>query len=132
MTFFFLSPPRSSVYYVCNAGSWGTGELKKLLAAETGLQPAEQRLVFRGKERDDGEYLDTCGVKDRSKVSLVQDPISIERRLVEMRRNAKIQTVQRAVSGVAAEVDKLADQVIPSSIQCHRSAPPVILTFRGG
>ncbi|XP_030468579.2 BAG family molecular chaperone regulator 2-like [Syzygium oleosum] len=106
------------------------GELKKLLAAETGLQPAEQRLVFRGKERDDGEYLDTCGVKDRSKVSLVQDPISIERRLVEMRRNAKIQTVHRAVSGVAAEVDKLADQVsaIDKSIAKGNKVPEVQIT----
>ncbi|KAK9267810.1 hypothetical protein L1049_010246 [Liquidambar formosana] len=44
------------------------GELKKLLTAETGLQPGEQTLIFRGKDRENGEYLDMCGVKDRSKV----------------------------------------------------------------
>ncbi|XP_030515033.1 BAG family molecular chaperone regulator 2-like [Rhodamnia argentea] len=106
------------------------GELKKLLAAETGLQAGEQRLVFRGKERDDGEYLDSCGVKDRSKVNLIQDPISIERRLVEMRRNAKIQTVRRAISDVAAEVDKLADQVsaIEKSIAKGNKVPDVQIT----
>ncbi|KAF8030742.1 hypothetical protein BT93_D0049 [Corymbia citriodora subsp. variegata] len=120
-----------AIRYEISVNSQATfGELKKLLAAETGLQAAEQRLVFRGKERDDGEYLDTCGVKDRSKVNLVQDPISIERRLVEMRRNARIQTVHRAVSGVAAEVDKLADQVsaMEKSIAKGNKVPEVQIT----
>ncbi|KAJ4824242.1 hypothetical protein Tsubulata_018063 [Turnera subulata] len=87
------------------------GEVKKLLAAETGLQPEEQRLMYRGKERENGEYLDICGVKDRSKVILIQDPISIEKRYMEMRKNARIQSVHRAISAVSMEVDKLADQV---------------------
>lgn len=88
------------------------GELKKLLTAETGLQPAEQRLIFRGKERENGEYLDTCGVKDRSKVILIDDPESKERRMVEMRRKAKIETIQRLIDDVSTEVDKLAEQVV--------------------
>ncbi|XP_010941523.2 BAG family molecular chaperone regulator 1 isoform X2 [Elaeis guineensis] len=87
------------------------GEVKKLLTAETGLQPGEQRLMYRGKERRDGEYLDLCGVKNLSKVVLVQDPTSLERRYVEMRRIAGIQSAQRAISDVSFEVDKLADQV---------------------
>ncbi|CAA3033122.1 BAG family molecular chaperone regulator 2-like [Olea europaea var. sylvestris] len=87
------------------------GELKKLLTAETGLQPGEQRIIFRGKERENGEYLDICGVKDRSKVILIEDPESIERRFIEMRRNAKIQTVHRLINDVSEEVDKLAKQV---------------------
>ncbi|XP_010909200.1 BAG family molecular chaperone regulator 1 [Elaeis guineensis] len=87
------------------------GELKKLLTAETGLQPGEQRLMYRGKERGDGEFLDLCGVKDRSKVVLIQDPTSLERRRVEMWRNARIQSVHQAISDVSLEVDKLADQV---------------------
>lgn len=85
--------------------------MKKLLTAETGLQPGEQRIIFRGKERENGEYLDTCGVKDRSKVILIEDPESIERRFIEMRRNAKIQTVHRLINDVSEEVDKLAEQV---------------------
>ncbi|KAK9093311.1 hypothetical protein Syun_028222 [Stephania yunnanensis] len=36
------------------------GEMKKLLTGETGLQPTEQRLLFRGKERENGDYLDMC------------------------------------------------------------------------
>lgn len=88
-----------------------TGEVKKVLTAETGLQPDEQRVMFRGKERENGHYLDMCGVKDRSKLVLTQDPSSIERRFIEMRRNAKIQNAYRAISDVSMEVDKLVDQV---------------------
>ncbi|KAG6642067.1 hypothetical protein CIPAW_09G117900 [Carya illinoinensis] len=87
------------------------GEVKKLLTGETGLQPGEQRVIFRGKERENGEYLDICGVKDRSKLILMEDPSSIERRFIETRRNAKIQSAHRAISDVSVEVDKLAEQV---------------------
>ncbi|KAL3615205.1 hypothetical protein CASFOL_040866 [Castilleja foliolosa] len=106
------------VRYQISASSLSTfGELKKLLTAETGLQPGEQRLIFRGKERENGEYLDTCGVKDRSKVVLIEDPESKERRMIEMRRNAKIQAVHQLIDDVAMEVDKLAEQTIyPGSV----------------
>ncbi|KAI9122452.1 hypothetical protein K1719_006292 [Acacia pycnantha] len=87
------------------------GEVKKMLTEQTRLQPGEQRLVFRGKERENGEYLDMCGVKDRSKIVLIQDPASIERRFLEMRRNAKIQSAHRAISDVSTEVNKLTEQV---------------------
>ncbi|KAL0321390.1 UNVERIFIED_CONTAM: BAG family molecular chaperone regulator 2 [Sesamum radiatum] len=98
--------------YQISANSQSTfGELKKLLAAETGLEPGEQRLIFRGKERENGEYLDTCGVKDRAKVVLIEDPESKERRLIEMRRNAKIQAIHRLIDDVSTEVDRLAEQV---------------------
>lgn len=92
------------------------GELKKLLAVETGLEPGEQRLIFRGKDRENGEYLDTCGVKDRSKVILIEDPESKERRLIEMRRNAKIQAIHRLIDDVSAEVDRLAEQVSQNAL----------------
>lgn len=87
------------------------GELKKLLAGETDLQPGDMKLSFRGKERENGEYLDMSGVKDGSKVILMEDPQSKERRFIEMRKNAKIQSVHRAISDVSMEVDKLAEQV---------------------
>ncbi|GFS36422.1 hypothetical protein Acr_00g0045840 [Actinidia rufa] len=92
------------------------GELKKLLTVETGLQPAEQRLIFRGKERENGEYLDIGGVKDRSKVILIEDPSTKEKRIMEMRRNAKIQTTHRKINDVSMEVDKLADQVSETNV----------------
>ncbi|XP_030481201.1 BAG family molecular chaperone regulator 3 isoform X1 [Cannabis sativa] len=87
------------------------GEVKKLVSAESGLEPGEQKLIFRGKERENGEYLDTCGVKDGSKVILIEDPTSIEKRFIERRKNAKIQTVHRAISDVSMEIDKYAEQV---------------------
>ncbi|XP_062161502.1 BAG family molecular chaperone regulator 3-like [Alnus glutinosa] len=106
------------------------GEVKKLLTAETGLQPDEQRVIFRGKERENGEYLDMCGLKDRSKVILMQDPSSIERRVIQMRRNAKIQSAHRAISDVSMEVDKLAEQVsaIEKSITNGVKVPEVQIT----
>ncbi|KAK1304517.1 BAG family molecular chaperone regulator 3 [Acorus calamus] len=87
------------------------GELKKVLAAETGLEAGEQRLLFRGKERENRHYLDLCGVKNRSKIVLQEDPLSKERRFIEMRRNAKIQTTHRAFDDISSDVDKLTDQV---------------------
>ncbi|URE03578.1 BAG domain [Musa troglodytarum] len=81
------------------------GELKKLLTAEKGLQPAYQRLLYKGKERWDGEFIEVCSFKNRA-----EDPSSLERRYVEMRKNAKIQGAQRAISAVSMEVDKMADQ----------------------
>eukprot|EP01018_Ginkgo_biloba_P009889 Gb_09360 [translate_table: standard] len=87
------------------------GELKKLLASETGLGPQEQRLMFRGKERDSSDYLDTVGVKDKSKIVLIEDPASRERKYIEMKRNAIIERACKAIAEVRTEVDKLAGKV---------------------
>ncbi|KAK9936870.1 hypothetical protein M0R45_013692 [Rubus argutus] len=117
--------------YEISASAQSTfGELKKVLTAETGLQPGDQRLIFRGKERENGEYLDMCGVKDRSKVMLIEDPASIENRANQMRRNMKIQTAHRAISDVCLEVDKLAEQVsaIEKSISIGVKVPEVQIT----
>ncbi|GAB4848042.1 hypothetical protein Ancab_002702 [Ancistrocladus abbreviatus] len=57
------------------------GELKMLLSLVTGLEPKEQRLLFRGKEREDSEYLHMVGVKDKDKVLLLQDPAIKESKL---------------------------------------------------
>ncbi|KAL6967709.1 hypothetical protein U1Q18_033517 [Sarracenia purpurea var. burkii] len=51
------------------------GDLKKVLAPETGLEPKEQRLLFRGKAKDDEEFLHIVGLTDLSKVIiLLEDP----------------------------------------------------------
>ncbi|XP_007041104.2 PREDICTED: BAG family molecular chaperone regulator 3 [Theobroma cacao] len=120
-----------AVRYEISVNSQATfGEVKKLLRAETGLQAGEQRVIFKGKERENGEYLDICGVKDRSKVILMEDPASIERRFIEMRRNAKIQSAHRAINDVSMEVDQLADQVsaIEKSISGGVKVPEVQVT----
>ncbi|XP_022726468.1 BAG family molecular chaperone regulator 1-like [Durio zibethinus] len=101
-----------AMHYKISVNSKATfGEVKKLLTAETGLQAGEQTVIFKGKERENGAYLDICGVKDRSKLILMEDPASIERRFIEMRRNAKIQRANRAINHVSLELDKLAEEV---------------------
>ncbi|KAJ0980735.1 hypothetical protein J5N97_008990 [Dioscorea zingiberensis] len=120
----------SSRYEVSVPAQATFGELKKLLATETGLQPAEQRLLHRGKERGNSEFLDACGVKDRSKLVLTEDPSSLERRYIAMRRNAKIQSTRRAIFTMSIEVNKLADQVaaIEKSISDGNKVPEIQIT----
>ncbi|XP_062224823.1 BAG family molecular chaperone regulator 1-like [Phragmites australis] len=50
------------------------GELKVVLSMVTGLEPQEQRLLFRGKEREDSDHLHMVGVRDKDKVLLLEDP----------------------------------------------------------
>ncbi|EOY34551.1 hypothetical protein QUC31_018398 [Theobroma cacao] len=88
------------------------GDLKRVLAQETGLEPKEQRLLFQGKEKDDEECLHMVGVKDMSKVVLLEDPASKERKLDEMKRNQSILKAYEEVAKVRAEVDKLSEKVI--------------------
>lgn len=88
------------------------GDLKKLLVQDTGLQPNEQRLLFRGKQKDDSEWLHVSGVKDKAKIILVEDPASRERRLEEMRKQEQIARACKAIAVVRSEVDKLAGQIL--------------------
>lgn len=87
------------------------GDLKKILAQETGLEPKEQRLLFRGKEKEDDECLHMVGVKDMSKVVLLEDPASKERKLEEMKQNRGILKAYEEVAKVRSEVDKLSEKV---------------------
>ncbi|KAJ0083375.1 hypothetical protein Patl1_31060 [Pistacia atlantica] len=87
------------------------GDLKRVLAQETGLEPKEQRLLFKGKEKDDEECLHMVGVKDMSKVILFEDPASKERKLEEMNRNHGILKAYEDVAKVRMEVDKLSEKV---------------------
>ncbi|KAH7851340.1 hypothetical protein Vadar_010101 [Vaccinium darrowii] len=58
------------------------GELKMTLSMVTNLEPKEQRLLFKGKEREDSEYLHMVGVRDKDKVLLLEDPAIKERKLL--------------------------------------------------
>lgn len=101
-----------STYHEIHISSQATfGELKKLLAGTTGLHHEDQKLLFKDKERSSKSFLDTAGVKDRSKIVLVEDPISQEKRLLEMRRNAKMERASKTISEISLEVDRLAGQV---------------------
>ncbi|MBA0852538.1 hypothetical protein Goshw_006592 [Gossypium schwendimanii] len=87
------------------------GDLKKVLVQETGLEPKEQRLLFQGKEKDDEECLHMVGVKAMSKVVLLEDPASKERKLEEMKRNQSVLKACEEVAKVRAEVVQLSDKV---------------------
>ncbi|KAF7819484.1 BAG family molecular chaperone regulator 2-like [Senna tora] len=58
------------------------GELKMILSLVTSLEPREQRILFRGKERDDEEYLHMVGVRDNDKVLLLEDPAIKEKKML--------------------------------------------------
>lgn len=82
-----------------------------MLTGPTGLHHQDQKLLFKNKERDSNAYLDISGVKDRSKIVLMEDPISQEKRFLEMRRNAKMEKASKSISEISLEVDKLGSQV---------------------
>ncbi|KAE9622244.1 putative BAG domain-containing protein [Lupinus albus] len=86
-------------------------DVKKLLSHKTGLRSDEQRLFFKGKEKDDEDHLHMEGVKNNSKLLLLEDASSKERKLEEIRKHNKMLKAFEAVAGVRAEVDKLSDWV---------------------
>ncbi|WCJ36592.1 BAG family molecular chaperone regulator 2 [Euphorbia peplus] len=101
-----------STYHELHINSQATfGELKKLLSGPTGLHHQDQKLLFKDKERDSKAYLDTSGVKDKSKIVLVEDPISQEKRYLEMRKNATMEKAAKSISEISLQVDSLAAQV---------------------
>lgn len=87
------------------------GELKKLLAARTGLHPLDQKITFKDRERDSAAFLDMSGVKNRSKMAVVEDPAAQAKRLLEVRRAVKMERATKSISQIRLEVDKLAFQV---------------------
>ncbi|CAL1378675.1 unnamed protein product [Linum trigynum] len=60
------------------------GELKMIIEQRTGLECGRQKLLFRGKEKEDGEYLHDAGVKDNAKILVLEEPVSAEKELPEM------------------------------------------------
>lgn len=90
-----------------------TGDIKNAVVQKTGLEAKDQRLLFRGKEKEDEEHLHIAGVKDRSKILLLENPASKERKLEEIRKNNEISKACEAVAGVRGEVDKLSERVSP-------------------
>ncbi|KAF5762570.1 putative BAG domain superfamily, molecular chaperone regulator BAG [Helianthus annuus] len=69
------------------------------------------RIMYKDKERSSKTYLDVVGVKDRSKMVLVEDLISQEKRYIEMRKNAQMEKVAKSISEISLEVDRFAGQV---------------------
>ena len=89
-----------------------------MLSAPTGLHHQDQKLIYKAKERDSKAFLDISGVKDRSKMVLVEDPISQEKRFLEMRKNAKMEKASKSISEISLDVDRLAGQVFFEIVPC--------------
>ncbi|XP_078435511.1 BCL-2-associated athanogene 4 isoform X2 [Wolffia australiana] len=87
------------------------GELKIVLAELFGLAPGEQRLLFRGKEKEDADFLHTAGVRDQSRVVLMASPVVQQEEISETTYHQVDSVVCEAVVGVRVEVDKLAEKV---------------------
>ncbi|KAL1536524.1 BAG family molecular chaperone regulator 3-like [Salvia divinorum] len=74
------------------------GELKNLLSILTKLEPQEQRLLFKGKEREDCEHLHMIGVKHNDKVLMLEDPAIKERKLLGSTRTRIIASPYRTIT----------------------------------
>lgn len=103
--------------------------MKIHLAQKTGLEPSAQKLFFRGKEKEDEEQLHIAGVKDNSKVLLMEDRKSEEKKVEELKeskageigdnsnadeigvKSSDMSKAFQAIAEVRAEVDKLSDRV---------------------
>lgn len=101
-----------SIYHEIPINSQATfGDLKKMLSGPTGLHHEDQKLYYKDKERDSKLFLDMVGVKDKSKLVLVEDPISQEKRYLEMRKTVKLEKAAKSISQISLEVDRLSAQV---------------------
>lgn len=109
-----------SSYHEIILGSQASfGELKKMLGGAVGLHPQDQKLIFKDKERDSKAFLDVAGVKDGSKILLIEDELSKERRCVESRKNATMEKASNDIAAIRFEVDKLAKQVTSIELEIN-------------
>ena len=83
-----------------------------MLSMRTGLHPEDQKLVYKDKERDSKAFLDMAGVKDRSKLVLLEDPAAQAKRLLEQRRTDKAERAAKSISRIGLDVYKLATKVV--------------------
>ncbi|PHT36530.1 hypothetical protein CQW23_24230 [Capsicum baccatum] len=87
------------------------GEVKSILSSIIGLEPKVQKLLFRGKEKEDHEYLHLAGVKDNSKMLVMEEETVEDRIPEEVKVTTEISRGAEAVAVVRTEVDKLSEQV---------------------
>lgn len=82
-----------------------------MLAGPTGLHTEDQKIFYKEKEKDSRSFLDVAGLKDGSKLVLIEDEISKEKRYLESRKNAKMENASKEITTIRLEIDKLAKQV---------------------
>lgn len=101
-----------SSYHEVKISSQATfGELKKMLVGPTGLHAEDQKIFYKEKEKDSRSFLDVAGLKDGSKLVLIEDEISKEKRYLESRKNAKMENASKEITTIRLDIDKLAKQV---------------------
>lgn len=91
------------------------GDVKNLIAQQTGLEPKQQRLLFRGKEKEDEEYLHAVGVKDNAKILLLEGPATNERQL-EVTKITEPSSGSPVTADAKSEVPQLSEEVYSFSI----------------
>ncbi|CAA3005600.1 BAG family molecular chaperone regulator 3-like [Olea europaea subsp. europaea] len=117
-------------YHEVNINSQASfGELKKMLARPTGLASQNQKLIYKDQERDSKTFLDVAGVKDGSKIMLIEDELSKERRHLESLKTAKMEKASKEIAAIRLEVDKLAKQVALTEleIKCGKKVAETVL-----
>ncbi|KAH9550792.1 hypothetical protein CY35_10G090700 [Sphagnum magellanicum] len=98
-------------YHRFQIGGSASGDVKSLLVHDTGLEPQEQHLLFKGQEKQDYELLHDAGVQDKSKLLLVEDAAARERRLQEQQKQEQFARACQIISHDHADVDKLEEQL---------------------
>ncbi|WCJ26173.1 BAG family molecular chaperone regulator 2 [Euphorbia peplus] len=88
------------------------GELKKILAERTGIHHEDQKLIYKKKERDSRSFLDVVGVKNGSKLVMMEDILRRERRCLESLKSSKIEKDGKLLQQISLQVDKLRPEVI--------------------
>ncbi|KAE9464911.1 hypothetical protein C3L33_03180, partial [Rhododendron williamsianum] len=88
-----------------------SGGIEEDVIRAHGLTPRGSELMYKDKERDSKQFLDIVGVKDRSKMVLVEDPINQEKRYLAMKKTAKMEKASKSISDISLDVDRLAGQV---------------------
>lgn len=82
-----------------------------MLAEHTGVHHQDQKLIYKKKERDSKEYLDVARVKKGSKIVLIEDITSREKRRLEMIKSANIEKASKSLQQISLEVDRLGEKV---------------------
>lgn len=82
-----------------------------MVAKPTGVHHEDQKLIFKDKERESRTFLDAAGVRDGSKLVLVEDVDARKSRYLEAQNNAQMEKALKDLTEISLEVDKFAKQV---------------------
>ncbi|XP_065854174.1 BAG family molecular chaperone regulator 4 [Euphorbia lathyris] len=109
------------------------GYVKEVIERKTGVGPRRQTILFRGKEKEDWELLHEAGVKDKSKILVLENEVSKEKKpeeikeseetpqreskvsedmsKTEVRGREEMSKTFQAIGEVREEINKLAERV---------------------